>query len=41
MVDVFIVVFDFSGDTLVSVKYIERDQFLLTKNIRKEIKAIR
>ncbi|KAM3185652.1 hypothetical protein ACTXT7_005949 [Hymenolepis weldensis] len=29
------------GDTLVSVKYIERDQFLLTKNIRKEIKAIR
>ncbi|VDM32009.1 unnamed protein product [Hydatigera taeniaeformis] len=29
------------GDTLVSVKYIEREQFLLTKNVRKEIKAMR
>ncbi|CDS41614.1 atrial natriuretic peptide receptor 1 [Echinococcus multilocularis] len=29
------------GDTLVSVKYVEREQFLLTKNIRKEIKAMR
>uniref|UniRef100_A0A158QHB4 guanylate cyclase n=1 Tax=Rodentolepis nana TaxID=102285 RepID=A0A158QHB4_RODNA len=28
-------------DTLVSVKYMEREQFLLTKNIRKEIKDIR
>ncbi|KAL5102929.1 Atrial natriuretic peptide receptor 1 [Taenia crassiceps] len=29
------------GDTLVSVKYVEREQFLLTKNTRKEIKAMR
>ncbi|KAL5967663.1 Atrial natriuretic peptide receptor 1 [Taenia solium] len=29
------------GETLVSVKYVEREQFLLTKKIRKEIKAMR
>ncbi|VDK40436.1 unnamed protein product [Taenia asiatica] len=29
------------GETLVSVKFVEREQFLLTKNIRKEIKAMR